>query len=243
MTKQAEIDYPSMIGAERRVRARDKPFSEDDCGLLLCDVGTVINLLPRRPARVLELGCGGGWFSCFLARHGYEVVGVDISSDMIALAEQNRGTQALPNLKFTVGDYETLGFSNEFDAVVFYDSLHHADSEHDALAAAFKALKPGGLLITHEPGEGHSKAPASIEAMKLYGVNERDMPPHHIIKVGKEVGFSGWHVFPMPLTLSIIVYRQYSRSWLLNWLLVLARLAKMLLYRPRRLSAITVLTK
>src|SRR3954462_3184773 len=166
MTKQAENDYPVLIGETGRVHARDKPFSDENRGLMLCDVGTIMNLLPPRPARVLELGCGAGWFSCLLARHGYEVVGVDISEAMIELAEQNRRAQAAGHVRFMRGDYEGLKFANEFDAVIFYDSLHHSDSEEDAIAAAYRALKPGGILLTHEPGEGHSKSPDSIAAMQ-----------------------------------------------------------------------------
>ncbi len=41
-------------------------------------------------------------------------------------------------------------------------------------------LEARGILVTHEPGFGHSLNPDSIQAMKLYGVTEKDMPPSHI---------------------------------------------------------------
>lgn len=243
MTKQAERQYLVLLGEEGRVHARDKPFSDESCGLLLCDIGTIMNLLPPRPARVLELGCGGGWFSCMLARHGYRVVGVDISEAMVALAQENRRTQGLDNAAFLQGDYESLSFADEFDAVVFYDSLHHSESEHAALAAAYRALKPGGILITHEPGEGHSKSPDSIRAMERFGVSERDMPPHQIIKVARRIGFSRPRVLPMPLALNLVIYKQTSTSKLLNSAIMAARLLKMLFHKAETRSAITVLTK
>jgi hypothetical protein len=92
-----------------------------------------------------------------------------------------------------------------------------------ALRCAFAALRPGGVLITHEPGEGHSTAPASIEAMRLYGVTERDMPPRLIIRRGREAGFGRGEVFPIPHDVVNLFYgrrpRILSRAMLsrLHW--------------------------
>lgn len=135
----------------------------------------------------------------FLARHGYEVVGRDIAENMIEIARIVQKEQGIgDNLMFEVGDFEDESASQQFDAVIFFDCLHHADDEAQAIRFAHGALKSGGLMITHEPGEGHSTNPHSIAAMEQFGVNERDMPPHLIIKQALAAGFTRFRVLPMP---------------------------------------------
>lgn len=208
MSKLAEQNYLTMTGEAGREHSLSKPFSDSYCGSNLASIGTIIALLPEPPARILDMGCGGGWTSIFFAKRGYEVVGQDISQDMVDLANTNKTRQGIgSHISFVCSDYEHSSFEEEFDAVVFYDCLHHAEDERAALASAYRALKPGGILITHEPGEGHSVAPGSIEAMQLYGVSERDMPPHLIIGHGHELGFRTSRVFPLPDELLSLFYR------------------------------------
>ena len=209
MPKAAEINYLALTGESGRVHSLGKPFSDQWCGLNLASIGTIMMMLPDPPARILDMGCGGGWTSAFYARRGYHVVGQDIAPDMIELAEENKAQHGVgDNLSFVCSDYEGLDFKEEFDAVIFFDCLHHAEDERAAIASAYNALKPGGILITHEPGEGHSVAPGSIEAMQIYGVDERDMPPHLIIRHARELGFSSWRVFPMQHDMIEVLYRQ-----------------------------------
>ena len=135
------------------------------------------------------------------------------------------------------------------DLVVTFRNTHSwigAGTADDAFATMYKALKPGGVLITHEPGEGHAIAPASIEAMRLYGVTERDMPPHLIIRRGEEVGFTNPRILPIPHYLHDIFYsgRTYPRRLLSKrrWNMT-KRVLKMLFRPDAGLSAIVVLTK
>ncbi|MFN8474210.1 MAG: methyltransferase domain-containing protein [Anaerolineae bacterium] len=195
MAKQGEIDYIQQIGPVFAEQALNKPFSADAAGRYLLDMGAVMCILPPPPARLLDIGVGTGWTSVFLALRGYTVVGQDIAPDMIALAEQNRQRYSAPNLTFVVGDFEGMEFSEEFDCALFYDALHHAVDERAAIAKAYNALRSGGICITVEPGEGHSQDPFSQEAMRLWGVTEKDMPPHHIIALAQEIGFKTFKVY------------------------------------------------
>lgn len=195
MPKRGELDYIRTIGPESAELAFRKPFSEEGCGRYFLDIGAIYCLLPQPPAAILDLGVGTGWTSRFYAQRGYTVLGQDIAPDMIALAERHRDDHALGNLQFIACDYETLDHPAAFDAAIFYDALHHAVDEYAALRSAYNALKPGGICITLEPGEGHAQAPESIRAMELYGVTERDMPPAHIIAVGQQVGFRTGRVY------------------------------------------------
>ncbi|HUR90059.1 MAG TPA: class I SAM-dependent methyltransferase [Ramlibacter sp.] len=251
MTKLAEKDYVAKIGEGGKQHSLDKPWSDPTCGENLVGMGTIMQLLPEPPARVLDLGCGAGWTSTFLALRGYEVVGQDIAPDMLALARENKRRYAVANLEFVEGDYEQLAFDNEFDAAMFYDCLHHSDDEAAALRAVYRALKPGGIVVTHEPGEGHSTNPASIHAMQMYGVNERDMPPWLIIKAARKAGFREWRVLPIPAVLYGIFYRPGQPAGRSRFLGPLIRRLKLLQplqvwqmqRRAHRAGAIVVLTK
>lgn len=196
MPKTGEINYLRAVGEEGARHALDKPFSDRDCGRYLADLAVVLRLLPAAPARVLDLGVGPGWTTAFLARAGYEVVGQDICPDMIELATRNRERYGAGSASFVVQDYEAMHFREEFDAAVFYDALHHAEDERAALAKVYAALKPGGVCVTVEPGEGH--AAASDEIARQLGVTEKDMPPHHIISLGRAVGFRSFRVYTRP---------------------------------------------
>lgn len=196
MPKDAERNYLRNMGPTAPAFSLGKPFTADQCAIDLIGIGTVMALLPPPPARIVDLGCGAGWTSVFLAKRGYDVLGIDISADMIAVAEENRRLNAPgAKLRFLCADYEQP-IEGGFDAALFYDCLHHAEDERAALATAYAALKPGGMVVTHEPGEGHADSPESRDVVARLGVNERDMPPWLIIKTGRELGFVEPEIFP-----------------------------------------------
>src|SRR5947208_15454467 len=157
MPRPGELTYYARIGEEGRRHAISKPFSDAECGLYLMRVGALFSLLPPPPARVLECGCGTGWLAYFLAQRGYDVVGADVSSDAIDLAKAHPIFEhgRLPD--FIVADSESMEFNDEFDAVVFFDSLHHSIDELSALRSACRALRRGGVCVVLEPGRGHAK--------------------------------------------------------------------------------------
>ena len=118
-----------------------KPFSDVRCGEYLMDIAQVMRALPPPPARLLDVGVGSGWTSELFAMRGYDVLGLDISPDMIELANKRSG-----NLKFLVCDYETGPIPGNFNIAVIYDALHHAEDEFSVLLNIYNALS----------GRGHS---------------------------------------------------------------------------------------
>ena len=247
MSKQGEIDYPERIGEAGRAHLRGKPFTDPACSTLLIAMGAVIGALPPPPADVLDCGVGGGWTSRFLALAGYRVVGIDISPVMITLAEEDRVAGGIANLSFEVAEYETLAFRERFDAVVFFDSLHHAADERAAVAAAARALRTGGVLVTHEPGEGHAASEAGRQAMAQWDVTEKAMPPHLIIAMGEAAGLRLRRLLPNPSAVERVAFARPlapNDGWRLAWRFVrLAGFAKMLFFGARRRTAIVVLEK
>jgi SAM-dependent methyltransferase len=195
MTKDAEIRYVANMAtvlnvpyAEVEHHLTSKPFSDPSRWTYLLDMGQILRLLPPPPARILDLGVGSGWTSEMFAWSGYSVLGLDIAPDMISLSRR-RLDEAL-DLHFEVCDYEAPFSFGEFDAVVIYDALHHAEDERAIMANAFRSLKTGGVFISIEPGVGHAISEPTRDVVAKFGTTEKDMPYAHQAKLLSAVGFS-----------------------------------------------------
>lgn len=115
---------------------------------------------PVRGLKVLDLGCGSGDLSIFLAKNGASVVGIDYSKDAIQLAKQNlefQKTEVQNNVKFYKKDARFIKFKkNTFDMIVSIDLFEHihGDQLESVVEKATKVLKPGGILVVHtEPNK------------------------------------------------------------------------------------------
>jgi ubiquinone/menaquinone biosynthesis C-methylase UbiE len=99
-------------------------------------------------ARVLEIGCGTGAVTRYLAGlpRVDEAVGADPSPVFVEKARELAETAGVA-AQFAVADGRSLTFDDEsFDVVVFHTSLSHIPEPELALAEARRALRPGGRL-------------------------------------------------------------------------------------------------
>jgi SAM-dependent methyltransferase len=102
--------------------------------------------------RVLDFGCGSGENSLLLARRGAHVVGIDISTSLLAIAARRLAVNGLQGAgRFVAGSAHELPVrSGSVDAVFGIAVLHHLDL--DAAAAEIdRVLAPGGRAIFQEP--------------------------------------------------------------------------------------------
>jgi len=211
--KQGEREYYARKGPAGLAHALGKPFSDDRCKFNLSNLAALFHLLPDSPQRVLHLGCGVGWLSHILAQQHHDVLGIDIAPEAIAAATRRRDEARLTNLNYQVGDYEGFDGTASFDVVLFFDALHHAEDPAQAMSCAYRALKPNGVLFAFEPGAGHHDAPTSRQAIKEFGVHERDMPVSLIFALGKDTGFRRHLALPHPAdTLAELYHPAYHTA-------------------------------
>lgn len=113
----------------------------------------IISMLPDVTGkRVLDVGCGSGPLSAWLASHGAEVFGFDTSPNMVRLAEKKN----IPGASFRVADLaEPLDFlsDNSFDLAVASLVMHYLHNWVEPLRELRRVLQPAGQLIvsTHHP--------------------------------------------------------------------------------------------
>lgn len=102
----------------------------------------------RPGVRALEIGCGTGLFTEMFAQTGAQLVAVDISADLLAMAQTRR--VPADKVQFLEMQFEDLDLRVPFDAVIGSSVLHHLDVNR-ALPRIFKLLKPGGVMSFAEP--------------------------------------------------------------------------------------------
>ena len=116
-------------------------------------VRSLIEKYHPRAQSILDLGCGTGNHDLLLHQMGYRVAGVDLSQEMLAVADARLAAlEPRPStLSFHQGDIRSIRLEQSFDVVT---SLFHVISyqpKNEDLAAAFATvrahLKPGGIFI------------------------------------------------------------------------------------------------
>ena len=113
----------------------------------------------QRQNRILDMGCGTGRGLLLLAHMGFSVVGVDLSIGLLRIARQKAlGSNAVDSVDLIKGDAENLCLiDEEFDMVTFWGVLHHLPDKKKAVQESYESLKPGGILVIHEPNRSSSR--------------------------------------------------------------------------------------
>lgn len=134
---------------------------------------------------ILDVGCGPGWTVQWLAELGHEVVGLDISQELIEIAERRMEADPYPpyvdlpfRYAFHIHDIEDTPFGLERKArfALFESVLHHFLNPVAALRHVAADLADDGLIAVIEgaaPPKGSEWDQRNIEIMKRYHTIER----------------------------------------------------------------------
>lgn len=161
------------------------------------EIGNRVGIGPK----VLDLGCGPGWSSIFLAGRGCDVTAGDVAPDMLELARSNAARLGL-TIDFRELDMErSFDWGETFDTVLILDALHHCADECSVLRNCHGLLRPGGKILLIEPDWFHEYSPGSARARRHFGTTERGMGYGRMRRALKSCGFVGIRRFyPMYCT-------------------------------------------
>lgn len=161
-----------------------------------------LSTLGCRSGTVVDIGCGSGLLAHALATAGYDVVGIDLSEAMIALARAR-----VPGAQFRVESFVTATVPASVAVVASGEVLSYAfDSSNDNAARVdwfrrvYEALLPGGLLLFDIAGPGR-------------------VPPsgtHHTFAAGSDWAVlveSGFEAAKKTLVRKIISFRQVGELY------------------------------
>ena len=107
---------------------------------------TILDWLePRTGEKILDVGCGDGYFDARIASAGAQVVGIDIHPSRLAFANRHNHS---PSIEYRSMDAEQLEFpDNTFDKAISFCVIEHFSNEVKVLQNIARVLKPGGRLV------------------------------------------------------------------------------------------------
>jgi SAM-dependent methyltransferase len=151
----------------------------------------VMEALPLFHGRVLDLGCGTGRHSLFLAAKGFEVVALDASKTGIEILKKRIKDENTKGIRTVVGDMSELPFPDAyFGAVISTNVIHHAtfDKIEKTFSEVRRVLEPGGIFAFNVLTRavlpltyGREIEPATYVGIEGF-FNDVDVPHHFFSK-------------------------------------------------------------
>jgi SAM-dependent methyltransferase len=213
LNKEAEIRVRTaefLAGARPTPRGRlgrlpvggnesDKPFGWDPA--YFSDWATIATMLERvelpEGATLIDVGCGAGWTSLFLAESGYDVVGYDLVPANLEVARR-RAERWGSSATFEVADMEALPAGDRVDGALLFDALHHSSRQLEVLRSVAGRLRPGGWLLLGEPSWLHRISPGAHATRRDLGWTERGLTVRALRRDLRAAGFEDPRRFFQP---------------------------------------------
>jgi len=121
---------------------------------------TYINILPilnsclsKKVKNILDIGCGSGTISLYLASKGYSVKGIDISRAAINTCKDSANNMDLKNVKFEILEFPKKIPTGKYDLIFFSEVIEHLPNDEIALKKIHKLLSANGTLFLSTPSK------------------------------------------------------------------------------------------
>jgi ubiquinone/menaquinone biosynthesis C-methylase UbiE len=151
-------------------------FSGPDSPFVRRAGGTVEQLEPLADDMlVLDVACGAAHASEVVAPAVRQVVGVDLTADLLALGAARLREAAIDNVLLQEGNAQALSFVDDsFDLVFCLNSLHHVGEPELAVAEMVRVCRPDGRLVLSD-----LLAPSAADRDAFDALHQRIDPSHH----------------------------------------------------------------
>jgi SAM-dependent methyltransferase len=207
------------LGTDARESQADanRPWYELRLADALAGVPAVHDVLSVPGVSVADVGSGAGWSSIALARAypGATVRGFDIDAPSVAMATTNATEQGVSDrVSFTAGDAAAMP-EGQFDVAFAFECVHDMPRPVEVLAAARRALAPGGFMVVMDEAVAEEFAPHGDELERVMygfslfvclpdGMSGADsvgtgtvMRPSTLRRYAEDAGFTGFEVLPI----------------------------------------------
>ncbi|MCR8842404.1 class I SAM-dependent methyltransferase [Paenibacillus sp. SC116] len=165
----------------------------DFVNTLLYDYSFFMNNFPLQRGRALDVGCGSGILVDELSSHFDEVIGIDISDEMLKIAQVKRQRS---NTTYINMDAEHLAFDKKFDFIVSRTTVHHLNDIPRVINHIKSLLNDGGKMVIFD------------------NVSEVETPPTYVYVIGAILEFTP-HLRKFGLKNAIRIFKHNtSKSWL-----------------------------
>jgi SAM-dependent methyltransferase len=143
----------------------------------------IMMLRPKGGERVLDLACGIGRHGLELCRRGFEVVGVDISGELLEIAAGEADLQRLDKIEFMEADLRELDLHDEFDIVLSLNDGAVGYFETDVenrrtFEVVSRALREGGGHLMQLPNVLHAERNLPQKSW-IVGESTLELSDHH----------------------------------------------------------------
>ena len=107
------------------------------------------SIAPLNNVRALDVGCGGGILADAMARKGAEVLGIDLSSKALKVAQLHALQAQTPRVSYREISAEDLAdeLPGQFDVVTCMEMLEHVPSPASVVRACATMVRPGGWVF------------------------------------------------------------------------------------------------
>lgn len=113
--------------------------------------GEVVKFIESCEGNLLDIGCGNGRHIIVALKNGLDVVGIDVSNNLLSILDKKLSNKGLSSVEVDLvrGRFKALPFTEEhFENIIFIAGLHHLSGGRvKALKEAKRVLKKGGKIL------------------------------------------------------------------------------------------------